>query len=160
MIENINTGIDFKKRTLEMLQDTLFFEKNINDANLSDFQKCYSEAVKQFTERLGFQSRDDLMESLDSISTEDFWSQINFLYEEIQKRVDNKMNTITELFFKSDEIDNISRVFFQSTFQRIRRMIATARGENVKIVSEILYRLLILSVLYKYRNNSFKEAVL
>jgi hypothetical protein len=147
-------------RAIEMLQDALYFEKNITDKRLSDFQLCYQESVKHITRKMGYESRETMMEGLKSIPMEEFWSHIKNLHEEIHGLVDCRMNVITELFFKGDEMDQISRVFFQSTFQRVRRIIATAKIENIKIISEILYRLIILSVLCQYREKVFKEAVL
>jgi methyl coenzyme M reductase alpha subunit len=149
-----------RSRAIEMLQDTLFFEKNITDKRLSDFQNCFQESVKHIIKKIGFQSREDMLESLKTQPVEDFWSQIKGLHQEIHGLVDSRMNIITELFFKGDEMDQISRVFFQSTFQRVRRIIATSKVENMKIISEILYRLIILSVLCQYREKVFKEAVL
>ncbi|MDQ7824601.1 MAG: hypothetical protein RDV48_17500 [Candidatus Eremiobacteraeota bacterium] len=149
-----------RSRTIEMLQDTLFFEKNIKDARLSDFQNCYREAVKSITGKRGFATREDLIAHLESIPHLEFWNEINSLHSEIHKRVDTRMNVVTELFFKGEEMDTVSRTFFQSTFQRIRRLIATAKGENIKTVTDILYRLIILSVLCQYRKNCFKDALL
>ena len=149
-----------KTRAMEMLQDTLFFERNITDTRLADFQKCFRESVKQITRKIGFKSREDMLASLKAISLDDFWSTINTLYHEIHGRVDDRMNIITELFFREDEIDHIYRVFFQSTFQRVRRIISTAKAGNVKLISEILYRLIILAVLCQYRKKVFREAVL
>ncbi len=158
MLDQLNDEEDFRQKTLEMLQDALFFERNIKDSRLSDFQDCYRQAVCFLINVIGFQSRDDMLKSLEGIPAEDFWAQIKSLQDEIHKRVDSRMNVMTELFFKGDEIDQVSRVFFQSTFQRIRRIISTAKADNIKTVSDILYRLIILSVLCQYRQSSFNEA--
>jgi hypothetical protein len=156
----MNEDGTLKARTLEMLEDTLYFERNINDSRLADFQKCFQESVNMLAHKAGYESREEMLKGLEELSMDEFWAIVQSLNQEIHTRVDSRMNIMTELFFKGDEIDQVSRVFFQSTFQRIRRMIATAKGENVKIISEILYRLIILSVLCQYRENSFKEAVL
>jgi hypothetical protein len=156
----MNEEIAVKSKTLEMLQDTLYFERNINDSRLSDFQKCFRETVKITTRKIGFQSREEMIKRLESVPEDDFWATVKKLHKDIQKRVDRRMNVMSELFFKGDELDHLSRVFFQSTFQRIRRIISTSTNENVKIISEILYRLIILSVFCQYRKSIFDEAIL
>jgi hypothetical protein len=156
----MNEDETLKTRTLEMLEDTLYFERNINDSRLTEFQKCFQESVNLLAHKVGYASREEMLKGLEELSMDEFWELVKSLNQEIHARVDGRMNIMTELFFKADEIDQVSRVFFQSTFQRVRRMIATAKGEHVKIISEILYRLIILSVLCQYRENSFKEAVL
>ncbi len=156
----MNEDLAQKNRTIEMLADTLYFEKNITDNRLTAFQDCYRQSVAQISHILGYQSREELIEKLGELTAEDVGDYVTKLYEEAKQRVDSKMNLMTELFFKGDEIDNVSRVFLQSTFQRVRRIISTSKGENVKLISEILYRLIILSVLCQYRNSSFQEAFL
>jgi hypothetical protein len=154
----MNEEVHGKSRTIEMLADTLYFERNITDSRLADFQGCFRQSVEQVSKLAGYQSREELIEKMGEFAAEDINNSVTKLFEEIKGRVDNKMSVMSELFFKGDEIDNISRVFLQSTFQRVRRIISTSRGDNVKLITEILYRLIILSVLCQYRNSAFQEA--
>jgi len=154
----MNEELAQKNRTIEMLADTLYFEKNITDTRLSIFQDCFRQSVTQVSLVMGYQSREELIHTLEELTTEEVGAYVSRLYDEARARVDGKMNLMTELFFKGDEIDNVSRVFLQSTFQRVRRIISTSKGDHVKLISELLYRLIILSVLCQYRNSSFQEA--
>lgn len=134
-------------KIIEILTETLHFEKNFKSEELSGFNSEFREAVNDFMKEIGYMSREEMIEKLSLSGEDEIWEQISVIKQRLKEKSSGSRERIVEIFYNNSIKDQKLRFFLQTTMNKLRTGINNAENEFGKIKAEILYNFITLATL-------------